>query len=192
MSWSSDDVFAALAPVIDVLVSLGVRYRVGGSVASSALGLPRSTLDVDIACELRLSHVDAMVEQLQSTFYIDGDMLRDAIRRQSSANIIHLSTMLKVDLFVRRARPFEDVAFERATRRHIGPREYDVTTAEDIVLHKLEWYRLGGHVSDRQWQDVLGVIAVQREVLDLEYLRRWATELRVEDLLERALVEAQV
>ncbi len=65
-------------------------------------------------------------------------------------------------------------------------------TSADIVLAKLEWYRLGGEVSDRQWQDVIGVLAVQAEGLDLDYLRRWAEQLGVRNLLERALAEARL
>ena len=72
----------------------------------------------------------------------------DAVSRESSCNLIHLETMLKVDLFIRRSRPFEEAAFERSARRPLDPapgaREFDLTTAEDIVLHKLEWFRAGG------------------------------------------------
>jgi hypothetical protein len=194
MTWTSNDVLAALAPVVEALEALGVRYRVGGSVASSALGVPRSTLDVDVACELQERHVEALVAALERDFYIDGDMLREAIRLESSANVIHLETMLKVDLFVRKRRPFEDVQFERVIRKPIDPepgaRDYDLTTAEDIILHKLEWFRMGGGVSERQWHDVVGVIEVQRDVLDRGYLEHWARELGVADLLARAFTDA--
>ncbi len=189
-----NDVLAALEPVVDALDALGVRYRVGGSVASSALGVPRSTLDVDVACELRLGDVARLAALLIDTYYLDEDMIRDAVRRQSCCNLIHLATMLKVDLFVRRARPFEDAAFERRVRRPLDPapdaREFDLTTPEDIILHKLEWFRAGGEVSERQWRDALGVLAVQRGELDGAYLQRWADELGIADLLTRALAEA--
>ncbi|HEY6039028.1 MAG TPA: hypothetical protein VIV58_32320 [Kofleriaceae bacterium] len=121
-------------------------------------------------------------------------MIRDAITRESCFNVIHLATMLKVDLFVRRSRAFEDVAFERAVRRPLdvaaGAREFDLTTPEDIILHKLEWFRAGGGVSDRQWHDVVGVLAIQRDQLDRDYLEHWAEELGVADLLARALSDA--
>lgn len=171
MSLADHDVLLALEPVVAAFDALGVRYRVGGSVASSALGVPRSTLDVDVACDLRLAQVPPFVAALGGAFYADADMIADAVRRTSCCNLIHLSTMLKVDLFVRRARPFEDVAFERATPRALdsapGARLFDVTTAEDIIVHKLEWFRAGGEVSERQWLDVLGVLRVQGPALDL-------------------------
>lgn len=192
MAEQRSDVVAALEPVVDALESLGVRYRVGGSVASSALGVPRSTLDVDVACELRQHHVSALVDRLIETYYIDEDMVRDAIKRESCCNVIHLATMLKVDLFMRRSRPFEDVAFERTIRRTLditpGGREFDLTTPEDIILHKLEWFEAGGRVSDRQWHDIVGVLAIQRD-LDRAYLQNWARELGVEELLAKALRE---
>ena len=69
--------------------------------------------------------------------------------------------------------------------------ELAVSSPEDIILSKLRWYRQGGGVSDQQWNDVLGVIAVQRDKLDLPYLREWAQYLDLSDLLERALTEGR-
>ncbi len=185
----SSDVVRALEPVVTVLEQLGVAYRIGGSVASSALGVPRSSLDVDVVCELALEHVGTFVGQLESAYYADAEMIRDAIRRRSSFNLIHLETMMKVDVFVRKDGPYDREVFGRATRCSLeeATREFDLTTAEDIVLRKLEWFRLGGEVSERQWLDVLGVLRVQQSSIDGPYLRRWAASLGVTDLLERAL-----
>jgi hypothetical protein len=95
-----NDVVRALAPVVEALDALGRRYRVGGSVASSALGVPRSTIDVDIVCELRDPDVDRFVDALAPAYYVDADMIHDAIRRRASFNVVHLETMMKVDVFV--------------------------------------------------------------------------------------------
>jgi hypothetical protein len=80
------DIVRALAPVVDALEALRHRYRVGGSVASSALGVPRSTLDVDIVCDLSDVDVDPFVSLLSDAYYVDADMIRDAIRRRASFN----------------------------------------------------------------------------------------------------------
>ncbi len=121
-------------------------------------------------------------------------MIAEAIRRHASFNIIiHRETMFKVDIFVPRQRPFLRSQLARAQRQSFTL-ETEVSarfaSPEDIILSKLEWYRQGGEVSERQWRDVLGVLKVRGDELDLDYLRKWATELHVDDLLARALQEA--
>jgi len=101
--------------------------------------------------------------------------------------------MFKVDVFISKQRPFDRAQFERKAAQVVATepeRTACVASAEDTVLTKLEWYRLGGEVSERQWRDVQGVLKVQAAGLDLAYLRRWAAELQVADLLTKALVEA--
>ncbi len=190
------DILAALTPVADALECLGIAYHIGGSVASSAHGIARTTLDVDLVADLVLSHVRPLVETLQGTYYIDEEMVREAVQQRSSFNVIHLETVLKVDVFVLKARPYDREAFRRMRRDTLDEagdaREFYVASPEDVILNKLEWYRLGGGVSDRQWSDVLGVLKVQKDSLDYAYLRRWAVDLGVSDLLDRALEDAGI
>jgi hypothetical protein len=187
-----NDIVRALGPVVDALDALGRRYRVGGSVASSALGVPRSTIDVDIVCELGAGDVEAFVSALASAFYVDADMIRDAIARRASFNLVHLETMMKVDVFIARGGLYDRTSLERVVRKSLdeSSRAYDLATAEDVVLRKLEWYRLGNEISERQWRDAIGVLQVQSDALDREYLEHWARELGLGDLLARALREA--
>jgi hypothetical protein len=170
---------------------LGLRYLVGGSLASSVHGIPRSTEDVDLLVELPGRHVDALAAALSPSFYVDADMIRDAVLRRSSFNVIHLATMFKVDVFVSDGSPLLLEEMIRAEIVQLGdpPRDVRVCTAEDIVVQKLEWFRQGGGVSERQWRDLLGVLRVRSGRLDLEYTTRWARHLGVESLLERALAE---
>jgi hypothetical protein len=82
--------------------------------------------------------------------------------------------------------------FDNATEPlHSGFEAY-VQAPEDAVLSKLDWYRRGGEVSENQWRDVLGMLRQQAERLDVGYLRMWAGELGVADLLDRACREAGV
>lgn len=169
---------------------LGVPFFVGGSVASTMHGEIRTTQDVDLVVELKEAHVGPLVESLRTSFYIDEEAVVEAVRRRSSCNLIHRATAFKVDLFVRRERPFSRSEMARRERVDVGGLSLPIATAEDSVLTKLEWFEAGGRVSDRQWRDVLGVIKGRGPRLDVVYLDRWAKDLGVRELLDRALREA--
>jgi hypothetical protein len=183
------DILLALGPVLEALRRLGVRHYVGGSIASSSYGVPRASIDADVVAELGPAHAPRFVAALRGSYYVSEERVRDAIARRASFNVIHLETMVKVDVFVSKNRPFDRRAFERArpaTTESGG--ELPVSSAEDTVLAKLEWYRRGGEVSERQWSDVTGVLRAVR-AFDEAYLRQGAVELGVADLLDRALEE---
>lgn len=189
MSLDPEPIAVTLRVVAD-LERLGVEYLVGGSIASSVHGKPRTTQDVDIVARVGGRHVDALVAALQTDFYVDADMIRDAIKRRASFNVIHLPTMLKVDIFVFDG---EDLSIEEMKRRvavELRGKSVWFASAEDIVLQKLDWFRKGHGVSERQWRDALGVVAVQGQRFDWDYARHWATRIGVGDLLERLASEA--
>lgn len=167
--------------VTSTLESAGVRYLVVGSVASSIHGEPRYTQDTDLVAELTTAHRDPLLA-LAGDFYLSEHAVQEAIERRSSFNLIHLATNFKIDIFVSKSRPFDRSRIERRTM--IPEAGFYVATPEDVLLAKLEWYRLGNEVSERQWRDIEGIVAIQPG-LDHEYLRKWAPELGVEDLLHR-------
>jgi hypothetical protein len=178
--------------VTEALESLNIPYLIGGSFASAIHGIPRMTADTDIVADLRMDQVDSLVAEMQESFYLDADSIRQAVRRRGSFNLIHLATMFKIDIFILNQRPYDVVQFERRQKRVIAlkpERSAFIASAEDNILTKLEWYRLGNEVSDQQWRDVRNVIGTQAELLDLAYLQQWANVLGVADLLERALKE---
>jgi hypothetical protein len=175
------------------LERIGVTYLVGGSIASSFHGVPRSTNDADVVAAMRDEHVEPLVQALQTRFYVDRDMIRDAVLHRREFNVVELSTMFKIDVFV----PPLDLVVRRELERArtiVADPEHNVTmrvaSPEDTVAQKLRWYELGAHVSDRQWSDAVGVLVVQHGKLDLVYLRDTAVLLGVSALLERALQEA--
>lgn len=186
------EIMSAILPMVIAFEQLGIPYHIGGSVVSSVYGFPRATFDVDLVADLKLEHVRPLVKRLEAEYYIDEDMVRDAIRHRSSFNAIYLDTMLKVDVFVLKSRAFDQEELRRVQQQVLveGSRTFYMASPEDLVLNKLEWYRMGGGVSDRQWNDILGVLKVQGTALDMDYLQRWAADLNVTDLLERALVDA--
>ena len=178
--------------VVNVFNRLGIDYLIGGSLASAVYGTARSTLDSDLVTNLSSDHIPALVQALQDEFYIDGEMVQDAIEQSTSFNLIHLETMFKVDVFILKGRPFDKVEFDRRIRRVISnesPAEAFFASPEDIILVKLDWFRQGGEVSERQWRDVLGVLLVQAERLDMDYLQEWAAKLGINDLLEKARIQ---
>lgn len=180
------DLLNALKPVIQALQTLGIEYYIGGSVASSSYGMPRTTMDVDMVSNLTTTHISDFLTLIQPTHYTSESMIREAIRRKSSFNLIHLETMIKVDIFILKPRSYDQQAFQRKIQ---GTLESDDSTSvflgspEDILLSKLEWYHLGNRTSERQWNDIMGIVEVQKNRLDLEYLKNWAGVLKVEDLL---------
>ncbi len=178
--------------VAEVLKQLDIPYLVGGSLASSLHGIPRATQDVDIVADLKFHHISLLVNALKSEFYIDGEMIRDAIQDGTSFSVIHLETMFKVDIFMLQADPASQEEMARRKEYQVSdnpPQTLFLATAEDVILHKLYWFQLGGGVSERQWNDVLGVLQVQRETLDYEYLKRGAQCWGVSQLLEQVLRE---
>jgi hypothetical protein len=183
---------AVTLTVTEALEALGVTYVIGGSFASATHGVMRATMDADLVADLRPEHAEPLARVLGEEFYADVEMMRDAIRRNASFNLIHLETAFKVDVFAAKPRAFDQAQLSRRQRHQVSeePERYAyVASPEDTVLAKLEWYRMGGQSSDRQWRDVLGVLRVQSGRLDLDYLRRMAATLEVNDLLERALKE---
>jgi hypothetical protein len=188
-----DDLVAALSPVSAAITKLGIRHYVGGSVASSFHGVSRSTMHVDIVADMTDSAVSEFLKCFDRDFYVSEAAIRDAIRRKSCFNLIHLPTSFKVDVFVSRQRPFDVSAMNRATVEKLGDShslEIHVATAEDAIISKLEWYRKTNETSERQWDDVTRLLKLLGDSADVEYLKKSAASVRVDDLLERLMSAA--
>jgi hypothetical protein len=175
--------------VVEVLDKLGIPYLIGGSIAGAIYGVARSTIDVDIIADVHPQNAVPLADAFDNAFYVSIDSIKDAINNRGCFNIINLETMFKVDIFVNKQRPFDKSQFERRIKQVISSEpkcEVYVASAEDNILAKLEWYRKGGEVSERQWRDVLETLKIQ-ENIDANYLRHWANALGVADLMEKAL-----
>jgi hypothetical protein len=189
------DLVDALRPVIEALKRLRVGYLVGGSVASSSHGTPRATMDVDLVADLSRGHVDPLLSSLGDEFYTSREMILTALRDRRAFNLIHRPTMMKVDVFPLGERAYDRTALERGEEVELTadpvPLRVRMATAEDVILRKLEWSRRGDSVSEVQWRDVRGVLDIQSDKLDRDYLTTWAARLGVLDLLEQAFEESE-
>ncbi|MCX6855042.1 MAG: hypothetical protein NTV80_09070 [Verrucomicrobia bacterium] len=190
-----DETLMLAVEVAMVFERLGVSYFIGGSLASSQHGVPRATLDADMVARLGVVHVTPLLEALGEAWYADEAAIREAISCKASFNLIHLDTAQKVDVFVSKDRPFEQSQFTSSLRLSLGDEDIAYApyfaTAEHSILAKLEWFRIGGELSDRQWNDILGILRVQAGKLDQDSLGAEARELGVADLLEKAIAEAK-
>ena len=164
-----------------------VPWVTGGSIASSVHGELRSTQDVDMVVALELRNVRILGAALTRDYYADTDAMREAVRLGTSFNAVHLASGIKVDCFVAGRDPFEAERLAMRERIDTPTGVLYVSTAEHTILRKLEWFRRGGEISDRQWRDVQAIVRIQGDRLDRERLRRWAPRLGVTDLLDRVL-----
>jgi len=186
---------AELVPLVAAILGrLGIAYLIGGSLASAAHGIARTTADADLVIDLRPDQIDLLARELEAGFYVSRDAMREAVHDHRSFNAVHLDSLFKIDFFVLGTGPFDREEFERRSLQAIdegGRIRLMLKTPEDTILRKLEWFRKGGEVSEQQWKDVLGVLAVSRDRLDNAHLDRWAAELGVADLLAKARAEVR-
>ena len=131
------------------LDTVGARWCIGGSVASSLLGVPRATLDVDLVADLRRAQVKPLCTALIGEYYVDEETARWAVETRRSFNAIHQSTMIKIDIFCAKDDALSRDELARRIMFDIGGRAVPVCTPEDIILQKLLWYVEAGG-SERQ------------------------------------------
>jgi hypothetical protein len=175
----TDDTASLLRFVVSLLSSHEIPHMVVGSFASTVHGEPRSTLDLDIVIDPTPAQLEALIAGFDpDRFYLDADVARDALRRRSMFNVIEIASAWKLDLVIRKDRAF---SIEELQRRELLPilgLDVATATAEDTIVAKLEWAKQGA--SDRQLEDVAGIIRTRGDDLDFEYIERWVTALALE------------
>ena len=188
------EILIAIRPVIKTLERLSIPYYIGGSIASSFFGIARATMDVDIIADIKENQIRNLKKSLEKDYYIDENMIREAIQKTSSFNIIHLATIIKIDIFIPKKDSFQYQVFKRKINDNFednGLKEkFYFSSAEDIIIFKLQWYELGGGISERQWNDIIGVIKVQNKNLDTDYLKFWSNKFGLNNFLKKAFADA--
>lgn len=186
----------AFEEIVRALEDLKIPYMVGGSLASSVHGVFRSTNDIDLVAAIQPQHVSHLAGRLQPAFSVDMETIRVALSLGRAFNAIHIASGYKFYFFPAAGnRYFEnqiarsqahDIAFDENTKVRCF-----LATAEDIILAKLAWYRAGGEQSERQWNDIRGIMVIQGSNIDWSYMEPWAVDLGVSDLLERIRLGAE-
>ena len=191
---NSSSPYKSLQRAVTAFERLGITYLIGGSLASSAYGVFRMTNDIDIVIDIRLEQVQPLFEALKDSFYIDEEMIQEAIASKSVVNLIDLESFLKIDLFFAGEDEWSRTELKRRVMRTMkeGEDEYSVWFAslEDTILYKLRRYRMDDEVSDRQWNDIPGMMKSRTGEIDFKYLSSWASEFGVGDLLFQAQAES--
>jgi hypothetical protein len=189
-----EDPIAIAYKIIDKLNLLNIPYYIGGSVASSLQGEIRFTEDIDLIIYLESSQIEIFIETFSSDFYVSDVAVKDAINGVSSSfNLIDFQSLEKADIFISRN---DDFSISRMNRRQLYMPEdnrekaFYISTSEDTILQKLVWMKISQNESQKQWRDVLGVIKIQQERLDLQYLGQWSAYLNVTAQLKQALQES--
>jgi hypothetical protein len=162
-------------------------------MASSVYGKVRFTQDADLTVEPFDNQADNLFELLKPTFYISREAMYQALRQQKSFNIIHLESAFKIDIFIRKDTAFEKQILLRRKSLKLSDaleRPFSVVSPEDIILLKLQWYHDSG-CSERQWDDVLGILTTQGEKLNFKYLKKWSVILEINELLEKAISKSK-
>ena len=188
-----DPLAEGLNELTSALTSLGIRFLVTGSLASSAHGVVRGTMDGDLVALIFPPQAKMLAKALGAGWYSDLEMMEQAIRQRRAFNLIHIGSAMKFDVFPALT-DFHDSELERAMPTPLrieGAKPCPVATPEDSLLSKLQWYRQGGEVSDRQWNDIGGIL-VQNPNLDWGYVNSWAARLGVTGLLEKARADSQL
>jgi len=179
-----------LTEIVRHLSEASLPYMVTGSIASGRYGEMRASFDSDIVVDAPLEHVLRFARSFGQDYYVSEDAVRDAWRRRSMFNIIHFASGNKADIICRKDHDYARAAFARRRRDEALGLQVDLCSPEDIILAKLDWSKRGE--SERQYRDALGVAKTQGASLDLAYLRQWAGEIGVSDLLARPFQDSQL
>ncbi len=179
-----------LSGFFDALEYLEIRYLVGGSFASGRWGIPRFTQDIDVSIIIDRDDAELLIEHLQSGYEFSPADIREALdstEQYRGFQLLYLDQIFKIDVFVPERTEYNLLSQSRGRLYDLWPgRPVVFQSPEDTIISKLRWFELGNHVSDKQWNDIIGVLEVQGENLDLPYLTQWTIHFGVYELLVKA------
>jgi hypothetical protein len=186
---SDEGAEAAIRGVLKALESAGVPYMLTGSFASSFHGAPRTTQDVDIVIAPTLGSLQRLISEFpEDRYYVSREAALQAYGAESLFNVIDMESGWKIDFIVRKSRPFSIEEFERRREAELLGTSVCIASAEDVILSKLEWAKMAE--SERQIDDVVGILRTQGTDVDVEYVKRWVAVLALQSEWDRASAQA--
>ncbi|HBL58768.1 MAG TPA: hypothetical protein DDZ80_09695 [Cyanobacteria bacterium UBA8803] len=189
LMWIQDSVSLAVK-LHPIFKKLGISYYITGGVAAISYGEPRTTQDLDLVMAISSEDIDRLTNALgQAGFYVPGvDDVKSG--RMRTLQITDMESISRADLVVAGTDEFERLKFERRRVIEFEGIALYFASPEDVILNKLRWRQGSG--SEKQWRDVLGVLKVQADNLDFDYLTQWAEQLGIADALNQALTDAGI
>lgn len=173
--------------IIKAFESLKIPYMITGSQASAYYGEPRFTRDIDIVTDLKEEQVEDFSRFFpEDEFYCDKDMIKTEIKRRGQFNIIHSTSGLKLDIILTKATPFSKTEFSRRKPGAVSPeQEAYFTSPEDVIIKKMDFYREGG--SEKHLRDITGILKISSDIIDIDYITKWADSLSLRDIWDAIL-----
>lgn len=173
----------ALKPIIELLNNLKIPYMLVGAIAVNYYSVPRLTHDADLVIQIHQIHIDNLVKLLESTYYADSEMIKEALTSSGQFNFIHFDTGFKIDFWILKKDAYSQLQFSRRISGKVFGQDTFIITPEDLILNKLSWFRESD--IQKHFLDALGIYRTQDEVLDIPYLHKYAGELDLQEFLHK-------
>jgi hypothetical protein len=176
-----------LIEVASVLERLNFGYFITGSIASTIHGEPRSTHDIDLVISVNTSQVKDFVDAFKdSDYYLDIDAALDSVLNSSMFNLIDVNSGDKIDFWILTNDLFDQSRYKRRVKKKVFDKELYISTPEDTILMKLKWAKMSGG-SQKQIDDCIGIYEMNKSSLDIDYIKKWASILKISKQLEQLI-----
>ncbi|CAN5549943.1 hypothetical protein BH11ARM1_BH11ARM1_06020 [soil metagenome] len=183
-------IYKVVEQVHEAFESDNIPFVVGGTFANAVAQNPLDSRILEVSAYLASHRVESVTAALEKTFLLNREEIRDCVVSSDTFRffeLIDVDSLFKVNVHLSHNEPYDAEVFRRASIQEILPNiRSNCMSAEDIVIQKLRWFELGNRVSDRQWNDIVQVLEVQKGLLDETYLDKWATHFEVKELLDEA------
>ncbi|MEQ9669835.1 hypothetical protein [Coleofasciculus sp. G2-EDA-02] len=169
-----------------IFTALSIPYYITGGIAAIAYGEPRTTQDLDLVIGISPTDIDRLTDALSECSFSVPSVVK--LGRMKILQITDMESISRADLLITGTEEFDRLKFDRRRVIEFEDTRLYFASPEDVILSKLRWRKSSG--SEKQWRDVLGVLKVQGEQLDFDYLWEWAENLGLTLDLDRAFTEA--